>query len=338
MENNLYNFRVGIFEYDSDTNCFMANIKKPNDNISFFERASVQFNAIRGTNPILCLSGGLDSQAQALFLIKLGIQFRAVSYAATWENDIINASYVLLATEFCQKRDIPHEIYYMDYKKFLGDEQHMHHAETYHTVSPQIAFHLEFLTAVAKSGVPLVMGTDIPEIYLDKTGEPHISLSAQFTALVMLPYYKFAKNTNTILLKDVYCQSPELAYQSYEHNIHTIEATNTCYVVSGPNKYSMHRYKANYYRTLGLDVLPPMFKRTGFEHIRRHLASISGDYDEFDRLYRYPMEKHCATVMGGNYRKTKVRIKGPWIALMKKIKKAANNENVEIISDYTFDF
>ena len=52
-------------------------------------------------NPLVCLSGGYDSQFACLLLKQAGIKFTAVTYESMWGLNLVNAPDVSMSRNFC---------------------------------------------------------------------------------------------------------------------------------------------------------------------------------------------------------------------------------------------
>ena len=318
--------------YDEETKHLEIKLRKPKTD-DILNRLKP---CIHGINNLLCLSGGLDSQAQALLMKEHNMDFRAVTYASKWGIQTINAYDVMTAQAFCQKHDIQHEVYDIDYQTFLNTNKHMEYAETYGTTSPQIAFHLFFLDQLKHEGT-LHMGGDIPLMYLNNDNKVKMKANSSLLLNVSMIYKKYATyNNNIALVKDSLMSNPEIMYLAFMNNIRTTQKFGVVCHLADSYRQGMQQYKERYYKTLGLDVSVPLLKYTGFEILKKHLASKTGNYDEYDRLYRVPMQQFVTDKP--DLSKIVTRIKGPQVELIRELEKVIESESPKMLTEYVFDF
>jgi hypothetical protein len=104
------------------------------------------------------------------------------------------------------------------------------------------------------------------------------------------PYYKAASEAAANLHKDIFLISPESLYLAYKQNIKVIKKNNIILDLNTEkSKRGIGKYKAAFYESFGYPLIVPFCKQTGFESLKQHLATESGNYDEFDRRYRHPL-------------------------------------------------
>ena len=84
---------------------------------------------------------------------------------------------------------------------------------------------------------------------------------------------------------------------------------------------------------------------TGFENIKLHFMSISGDYDNFNNKYRAPLMSLLDTYYKNTYGITKwanvkIRHKGfdQIITLLNDLQDYYSNNSVELIKHYKLEF
>jgi hypothetical protein len=267
--------------------------------------------------------------------MKHDIPFRAVTYATTWGIQTLNAYDVMTATAFCDKWGIQQEIHDIDYKGFLDREEHFEYAEKYRTTSPQIACHLFFLDQLKHKGT-IHMGGDLPLMYINNNNEAKMKANSSLLLNVSMIYNRYATYTGTALVKDVLMSTPEIMYLAYQNNTETVKRFKIACHLADVYRQGMQRYKEAYYQPLGLDVSAPLVKYTGFEILKKHLASITGDYDEYDKRYRHPMEKYVSDKP--DLKKVRTRIIGPDSELVREFEETVKTESPQMISEYVFDF
>src|SRR5688500_16123155 len=89
---------------------------------------AAKLNGSRLINPVLCLSGGLDSEAMALAFLNANVPFEAAIMAFTGG---LNQYDVTHALDFCAEHKIPYQIIEMDAAAILRAGSHLAIAEKY---------------------------------------------------------------------------------------------------------------------------------------------------------------------------------------------------------------
>lgn len=246
------------------------------------------------------LSGGLDSQFSLFLAKKFCKDVTALTFQYNWEDDIVNASDVLLAQKLCKKLDIRHKIQEIDIKNFL-DKKLEDFARSYKCPSPQLCVHL-FGISTSNIKTPMLMGGDVPYIgvFNDKIlssykfykgiEESKRRSSLQYFKFYIGPYEVYNELHGTSILKDPFILTPQIYFLSTKRNLDVM--SNDKIVVDQnfeTKKVSFEKYKIQYYKTFDFEYMYPLKKRTGFENVKTHLASKTGVYNQFDLNYRYPI-------------------------------------------------
>ena len=238
-------------------------------------------------------SGGIDCQFALQVAKKLGITVNPITYAAIWEDNVVNSADVVASQRFCEKNGLRLEVIDLDLYEFLNSNELVHFATTYKTVSPQIATHLKFMSMIGNSD-PLLLGGDIPGI-VARTSEYKCSFlsgaKSQITNLIA-PYYAYANTNNLNLTKDLFFINAKALYQGMRHNFQVLEDTGL--YVGGEAKIqfvtSTLNYKTAYYKSFGVPITPTILKHTGFENLKKYFACQTGVFNEFDNQYRFPLD------------------------------------------------
>lgn len=280
---------------------FASHISKPSDNCTFKELIAPHFSDI--TEATVLFSGGIDSQFTMGIAQQMGVRVNAITYAGIWENSVVNASDVLTAQRFCAKHDIPIRIIDLDLKQFLNSGELIDFATSYKTFSPQVCCHLKFLSSLDNS-TPILMGGDPVTLYSWLTHDGNfyartsVTMKKQIVGIIA-PYYNFADKNNFKLIKDIFYLSPELLYYGLVENINLVKTKNL-YInykisqgnaapdVEGVDDFML--YKSELYKSFNVPIETQLRKRTGFEDLKIHLAAQTGIYNQFDILYREPIE------------------------------------------------
>lgn len=303
MEDKILFGKSGEVVYTDTGTILKLGVKKPAANVTFWDKLAEHFAGINYAR--VCLSGGIDSQFSLQVAKKLGVDVSAVTYAGIWQGTVVNAPDVVASQRYCQHYNIPLEIIDIDLYEFLNSNELIEYAETYKISSPQVAAHLKFLSKLS-SDVPLIMGGEPTLLYTHYFSDNEIKLSThtkeQYTR-ISAPYYSYAQKNNLKFFKDIFYLDTELVYLGFEQNLKLLkdekiyiggkrkENKNYFDIDSQyANQMNAMRYKTEFYRSFGVEIIAPILKNTGFESLKKHLASISGVYNEFDIKYRSPLE------------------------------------------------
>tara|TARA_B100001057_G_C22851673_1_gene951201 strand:+ start:1128 stop:2144 length:1017 start_codon:yes stop_codon:yes gene_type:complete len=243
----------------------------------------------------LCLSGGYDSQFVFLLLKQFNINFKCVTYSMLWEDDVVNANDFMSAQRLCKKHNVELDTTEIDAKHFFDTGKFGNTAKKYQCFSPQIALHCDFLENLSDEN--LLLGGDISKIEYDFSNstfgknagifENNILLTKQFVGNYSVPYFNVSSLTGKNIVKNVLLLTPEIYYLSILHNINIIEKYKV--VLGLAHNTEVYRYKEYYYNELLQDQYKLSFRLkacTGFETLKAHLASVTGNIDEFNDRYR----------------------------------------------------
>ena len=291
---------IGGLSLDLDNLLFKLNLNNPGDDIKLVDLCIEKIKEYE--NPLVCLSGGYDSQFMCLLLKQAGIEFTAVTYETMWGLNVINSPDAYMAQNFAKKHDIPLQLIKLDFKTFLESEQYLEYAIKYHTSSPQIAYHLYFLDQIDYTDRSIVMGGDIPRFALDEDTQEIISMihsDGELFRTTIIPYKMYAEENNIKMCKDLLFYTPELFYKSLENFANLVKKHN---VIGTMDDTTTGNYiKELYYNNITEeDCETNLMSNTGFENIKLHFMSLSGDYDDFNNKYRAPL----MSLLDNFYKKT----------------------------------
>lgn len=241
----------------------------------------------------LFLSGGIDSQFSFHVLKTLGLKFSIVVCDMRWDNITVNSHDLLTAQRFAESNNIKYRTVVLDLKEFLNSEEYIELGLKYRTSSPQIAVHTKILELGNDNESVNVLGGDVPVLQYsnrNKTASPSSYFSKIFFVQSLFAYYNFGFLNDVPVIKDLFMLSDRIMYQAVKQNAEVIKQHNVYFDGDNPTKSSNFVYKMRYYNTLGATIMNPLIKSTGFETVKKMLAEESGVYNQFDQLYRYPMQ------------------------------------------------
>jgi 7-cyano-7-deazaguanine synthase in queuosine biosynthesis len=253
------------------------------------------------SNVVIFLSGGLDSQFMACLAKEFTRDPVAVNFVFTWENNIINSDDVVMSEYIAKNLNIRYEREYVDLKEFLNTDL-ADYAQRYILKSPQIAAHIHAIKHSKFLDRKIFLGGDFPVVGLDNDGKIIVGVSARdmsgmssmshnFFNNIFLPYHRFAHQHDLDIVKGPFNVSDEAFYAGCAHNTTVISTTRKIIDLSAKmHRANIQEYKTLYYKSFGYHLIEPFFKRTGFENLRAYFASVTGRYDEFNELYRQPLE------------------------------------------------
>lgn len=255
-------------------------------------------------SPVVLVSGGLDSQLAANLVKLYTTAPSAVIYDLIWQDNTINCTDVVMAQKFCKLIDLEYRVISVDITEFL--EKHLtDFARKYKVISPQVA---SLMYAIQQSDFPehteLFMGGEAPLITLDENDAPCLDIlrsdkklqDASFYMRYYAPFALLSQELGISITRDIGSLSPKIYYQFVRHNIDVIQQFNEiCKASNTGLKNDVWRYKVRYYEHFGHQLIRPLSKATGFESIQRHLASMTGVHDQFNRSYRNSLESLCKT-------------------------------------------
>lgn len=283
---------------DLQSNTKYQAIKKSNNTL--YDRLVDMFNAV--DDPVVCLSGGYDSQFNLMMLLEMGIPFKIASYRTLWGTNVVNASDIELSKNIASKLKLGNiEVIDIDLQDFLENNKYIDIAEQYSTSSPQIALHLHFADILQNYGTPIFGDDLIYMVFGSKTAEHNVySLTADMLTLTQEPISYFRTHNGFVnfeksgkkIFKNKFLADPETYYLLLKQNIEVTNRHSVYYGACLPTLTSPE-YKKLYYDSIlqDLKLFDNFGKLTGFETLQAHLASKTGQHNYFDQLYRYPLQQ-----------------------------------------------
>lgn len=245
------------------------------------------------TNVNICLSGGIDSQFLVYVLSKLKKNIKIYIFSLVWDDCVFNSPDVLHAIRFCKRHNLEYTNIDIDYKKFSSNTEILEICRKYKANSPQIALHLKMLDFIDNNN-PIFLGSDTPLMQYDfETKKASVSgINYQF--YVTNAFLNYSLINNRLVIKDIFKMTPTTQYLSYKNFIETTKKYKLVLPVipSSSTVLSPQHIKLNQYNELGAEsfIMNPLVKNTGFEILKIHLAKQSGVYNQYDLLYRFPLE------------------------------------------------
>ncbi len=303
MENttvSIGNTKTIELDFESgSTDVYLTKPSQPNL-MDLFEE---QLGSLEGVT--VCLSGGLDSQFSANLAKRFCKDVNAVCFRFIWDGVVLNTDDVVTAQQFADKIDL--ELHYEDIDARDHFENNLvEYTRKYATLSPQISLQLAAIKNSKFNDRILLLGGEAPYVYVSQDqsavylerklyfdGDRKVALGFSTSAFYFIynaPFINLEQQHGLHIIKDPFLLTPEILYAGYYQNKYAIESFGECLQVSSGQKRNPHRYKENYYKSFeDFEYLFPIAKRTGFENLKFHLASHTGNFDEFDERYRIPL-------------------------------------------------
>jgi hypothetical protein len=261
------------------------------------------------------LSGGLDSQFVANIVAKYVKSSSYVTFAYLWDGVVMNSDDIISAQRFAELLGVTTKIVDVELHEFLNDIPGLKKmGMEVGTSSPQL---MSLMYAIRENMCDLkgtiVKGGERPGLYVDNennisflgmtSADPKMRQTEAMPTIqstihdhqtyskYTLPFVRFSQQNEIDMICDMFLASPELFYLGYLQNNVMFEQDK--FISESKydyTTYSMYYEKVCYYKTFENFVYYfPLGKRTGFENLQHHLASHTGNYDEFDKRYRKPL-------------------------------------------------
>lgn len=320
----------------------------------------------------LCLSGGLDSQFSLMYCLELNKNITAYTYRSFWKDTILNSEDVYIAEQLAKKHNFDHHVIDIDLYEFFNNNKHFKYGPKFLNKSPQLSVHFYFIELLKKKFNidHILLGGDPPlfrSVPNKKIKSKNVSIVGEkFFQDVMAQYYIFCNSIGVECIRDIYFHSPEATYTAYQNNIDTLKNykvfTQIFDTVTDKNRKDVYIYKYHYYKNIIPDLIPQKSETTGFENLKKILATESGVYNQFDILYRRPQTnldtksvwaRERTTVLNSralkrnfiseNKRRLTIfnrNIKYPSqiIDMYRDFCKLSQQEDMECVNRYSFDF
>lgn len=251
-----------------------------------------------GNNPVLCLSGGIDSQAMIQCWQEAGIKFDT---AILVFNDELNSHDVDHARMFCEKNNIvPVEIN-INVIQYLTRE-HFIQAEKYQCSSPHFSTHYKMFDILRDMGYTGICCGGQAFAKDRNSWGPCLS-AAQMNYLEYMRLNQYPVMGNFLGFDPKLCWSiailtPE---NDFEWHVPTTESLDMA---------TQQRYitKASGYIRHGFDIIPQDSKYTGFEKLKQYFATQTGDGWTFEKRFRHPLEQRFGSAPGRHLKIPKTQL------------------------------
>lgn len=281
----------------------MVNINLPvNLDINFFTKLKFDKKSIKeymfdaaslcsktlGENPVLCFSGGIDSQVmlECFMLLDKIPDIAVIKFANNFNSHDIKTAY-----EYAKKYNLKLKEIEIDVLNFLSRENY-NYGVKYKSPSPQFNVHYKGFNILKDMGYTgVACGGNVPVQLDDNVWGDNMARNTH-------NYIKYTELSGFMCIGDFLSFYPNLAWAigllTPVSKI-IIGLYSTFFVENHLNRLEQTeiRYKDRIsgYKNAGFDVIRQERKYHGFEAIEKFLQDKTGDGLTFDRLYRTPLEK-----------------------------------------------
>lgn len=261
---------------------FFKNLRFDSESLKSYRiEAAKECNKMLGTNPALCLSGGIDSQAMVSCWKEANLDFD--TYTLVFEDDL-NIQDVESARKFCANMGIKlHEIR-IDIIKFLAREN-FDMGMKYKIPSPHFTTHYKMYELLHKKGYTGICAGGFAPAKQDGVWSKN--------GYNVFNYILFSKLSNIKIINFLNFY-PKLAWaiclltpRLYDT---TIKHNNTINWELELNKYR-YEEKVQSYLAAGIHIEPQATKYTGFELVKNYYKEQTGDGWTFEKRFREPLAR-----------------------------------------------
>lgn len=281
----------------------------------------------------LMLSGGCDSQAMSSWLMHIGTPQTAYTYVALWDDEVINATDVVQAQRFAREHDLDHKLIDFDLREFYESNEYIEVAKRYDCASPQVAVHFRFMEMLETDNI--VTGGEAPML-----GGSSASATGRcgFSVDLFINYHRlyvgFGEKNGIEMHRNWFWRTPQLLWGAVRHNIDVL--LNGYEYVPATPRIDDTLYKNHLYQAQGFNIMPLNVKYSGFENLKKILASQTGNYDEFNDRYRAPLKK---IIPGPTWKNCKIEVSSDYRELVDEyVRLRQKATGVTNLAQWFYDF
>ena len=235
--------------------------------------ATIEASKHLGSRPVLCLSGGIDSQAACLLWYSKISLIDIVVFEFEYG---LNKDEVNDALKFADRYGLKVNLIKSNVLRFLEHELKAY-SEAYNISSPQFAIHCKFLNILREQGYTgAVFGGN--GLVIDQQNVYFSMTKAQLLDLDNFEDTKFAVIPNFLSFNKFLCIKLALS---------TPLLPETDNIKNQLAK--RYQNKILTYNNLGLYVMPQAEKKTGFEQLKEYYNTIHKDPFYFEKKFRLPL-------------------------------------------------
>lgn len=244
-----------------------------------------------GDNPVLCFSGGIDSQAMIQAWLEAGLKFDVA--IGVFENNL-NEQDVHHAKLFCDKLGMVPVLVNIDVITFLTRENLMF-GEKYRCTSPHFNTHYKLFDILRDMGYTGICcgGTAFAK---GKEDWGPVPSPAQMNYVEYVRLNEFPVIGNFLGYDPKLCWTIALLTPPHDTTWYNRTLTSKEQLLDDNER----RYKSKVigYQNHGFDILPQPQKYTGFELVKDYFENKYNDGWYFEKKFRHPLEKKFGNARG----------------------------------------
>lgn len=240
-----------------------------------------------GSNPALCLSGGVDSQYMVQSFIEAGYNFDVVMLV--FDKDL-NRHDVATAKLFCDKNNIKLKEIKIDILNFLRRDNYDIGVK-YMSASPHFNAHYKLFDILNSQGYTgVVCGGNTPiRCPINNTWGENFRRNN-------LNFVNYTKVSGFPCVGDFISFHPKLAWALSlitGQDTRSEELKQYVQFAHLSHELSQERYKlkCNSYTRSGIEIVPQDCKYTGFEFVKDYFKDLDDDEYSFDKKFRWALEQ-----------------------------------------------
>lgn len=268
---------------------FFASLKLDSESTLQYRISAAKSAAAQlGDNPVLCFSGGVDSQAMLQCWREAGLKFDVA--IMEFENNL-NKHDVSIALEYCNAHGIEPIILNLKVIQFLTRDC-IELGTKYKCTSPHFITHYKMFDMLRNLGYTGICcgGTAFARNHTEWGPVPSAAQSN---------YIEYSNQNQFPVIGNFLGYDPNLCWSiallTPEHDVEW--ATRYPRIIEDANSV---RYAAKVvgYRKHGFDIIPQENKYTGFELIKEYFEEKFNDGWAFEKMFRIPLQKKFGTAHG----------------------------------------
>lgn len=259
---------------------FFQNLRLDRDSINNYKKRAAELTAEQcGSNPAICFSGGIDSQAMLQCFITAKLEFKV--YILKFNKDL-NKQDVEHAQYYCKENKIKLIELPFDIISFLN-KFNLLYSSRYKSLSPHFNTHYAMFDILKSKGhTGLVCGGNATLCNNETWG-------TNYTRNPM-NYINYSTINNFFVQGNFLSFYPKL---NWSIALLTKKSTETLTSNNLLNKEELdkNRYlcKLNGYVRANFNIIPQNKKYTGFELVKKYYENITNDPWEFEKRFRVPL-------------------------------------------------
>lgn len=229
-------------------------------------------------DPVLCLSGGLDSEAMACAFLLAGVPFRAATMA--FKGDL-NRYDIRHAEDFCRENGITLSVVEIDPVEFLKRGEHLPISRAYRTLSAERALFIRFLQLL--EGDPVLGGEIL------RMESPGGELTLQCPKDRDFSYWRYLESAGRKGAPYFHYYTPELAFSFLAHTRIAGADSRRQNWNGRPGEHYLHKLAV--YREGGFQLAERPERQQkwhGFEGLKIHFDLLGGSTEFYNHKFRKP--------------------------------------------------